>query len=118
MFVGDELVGVASPITVDGEQLYFITIQSDRVGEKLTFRTADGQWLDVQINNPYGEADRSTKGRKEIVNNIDSHIGSLESPVVLTPADNDNVYKIIENEHVVIIRDGKRYDITGQKMEN
>ena len=114
----DELVGVASPITVDGEQLYFITIQSDRVGEKLTFRTADGQWLDVQINNPYGEADRSTKGRKEIVNNIDSHIGSLESPVVLTPADNDNVYKIIENEHVVIIRDGKRYDITGQKMEN
>ena len=58
VFVGDELVGVASPITVDGEQLYFITIQSDRVGEKLTFRTADGQWLDVQINNPYGEADR------------------------------------------------------------
>lgn len=36
----------------------------------------------------------------------------------LTPADNDNVYKIIENEHVVIIRDGKRYGITGQKMEN
>ena len=121
VFIGSELVGVASPITVDGEQLYFITIQSDRVGEKLTFRTADGQWLNVQINDPYSEADRSTEGRKEIVNaqmvnTPDAHIGSLNAPVLLKPADG-KPYKIIEHDHVIIIRDGERYDVTGQKIE-
>lgn len=96
-------------MTVDGEQLYFLTIQSDKQGEKLTFRTADGQRLDVQTAN-----DRTANS--PMVNIPDSHHGSLEAPVVLTPAANDGVYKIIENEHVVIIRDGKRYDVTGVKL--
>ena len=103
-YVGDELAGVATPVTVDGELLFFLTIQSDKQGEKLTFRTADGQWLDVQTAN------------SPMVNIPDSHHGSLESPVVLTPAANDGVYKLIENEHVVIIRGGERYDVTGVKI--
>ena len=90
--------------------MYFITIQSDRVGEKLTFSTAEGLLL--------RSVDISTSRYLDISYSADAHYGTLESPVLLTPADNDNVYKIIENEHVVIIRDGKRYDITGQKMEN
>ncbi len=114
VFIGDELVGVASPISPSekgsGDVVYFITIQSDRVGEKLTFRTADGLLLQ--------SVDLSTSRHLDISYSADAHYGTLESPVLLTPADNDNVYKIIEDEHVVIIRDGKRYDITGQKMEN
>ena len=114
VFIGDELVGVASPISPSekgsGDVLYFITIQSDRVGEKLTFRTAEGLLLQ--------SVDLSTSRHLDISYSADAHYGTLESPVLLTPADNDNVYKIIEDEHVVIIRDGKRYDITGQKMEN
>ena len=114
VFIGNELVGVASPISPSekgsGDVVYFITIQSDRVGEKLTFRTADGLLLQ--------SVDLSTSRHLDISYSADAHYGTLESPVLLTPADNDNVYKIIEDEHVVIIRDGKRYDITGQKMEN
>ena len=104
--------------------MYFLTIQSDQIGAPLTFRTAEGQWLNVQINNPYSEADRSTEGRKEIVNNPDAHYGTLESPVLLTPSLNGqsgadaavDVYKLLDNGHVVIIRNGERYDVTGLRL--
>ena len=48
----------------------------------------------------------------------DSHLGSLEHPVVLTPMANANAgaYKLIENDHVVIIRNGEKYDVTGKKL--
>ncbi len=137
VYAAGELVGVASPISVSeplntqhstlnssGNALYFLTIQSDQIGAPLTFRTAEGQWLNVQINNPYSEADRSTEGRKEIVNNPDAHYGTLESPVLLTPSLNGqsgadaavDVYKLLDNGHVVIIRNGERYDVTGLRL--
>ena len=97
VYVGDELTAVAKPITVDGEQLYFLTIQSDRVGE-LRFE-ANGRLL-------------TTSGGQIINYAADEHVGSLRAPVVLVPADG-GVYKIIENERVIIIRDGERYDMTG-----
>ena len=31
-------------------------------------------------------------------------------------SDQVGVYKIIENDHVIIIRNGERYDITGKKL--
>jgi hypothetical protein len=121
VFVGDELVGVAAPIslkpsnpqtlkpsnaqrsTLNAQQLlYFITIQSDRTGAPLTFRTADGLLL------------RSV----DISYSADTHYGTLKSPILLSPTENGagDVYKIIENDHIVIIRDGERYDITGVKL--
>ena len=45
-----------------------------------------------------------------------AHAGSLKAPVVLRPAENTGVYKILENDHVVIIRNGERYDVTGKKL--
>ena len=112
VYAAGELVGVASPIAVDDNQLYFITIQSDRVGAPLTFRTANGEWLNVQING---------KIANNQINNPDSHYGSIESPVLLIPSANGQsgadgsgeVYKILDNGHVVIIRNGERYDVTG-----
>lgn len=44
-------------------------------------------------------------------------LGPIEHPVLLTPADDNRTYKIIENDHVVIIRNNERYDVTGKRLE-
>ena len=46
----------------------------------------------------------------------DVHMGSLKAPVMLKKSDT-GVYKRLENDHVVIIRNGERYDITGKQIE-
>jgi hypothetical protein len=45
-----------------------------------------------------------------------AHRGSLKAPVILKPTDN-RPYKIIENDHVIIIRNNERYDVTGKKLQ-
>jgi hypothetical protein len=99
VYVGDELAGVATPI----DSLYFITIQSDRVGE-LRFETEDGEQLIANSQEP-------------IAYKADSHHGSLKAPIILKPADDETgVYKLIENDHVIIIRNNEKYSITGTKL--
>jgi len=114
-FIGNELVGVAHPLSQgegQGEVLYFLTIQSDYVGT-LRFETEDGVIL---TPSPSGE------GRGEaIIYSSNAHYGSLKAPIVLTPSPlgegwGEVPYKIIENQHIVIIRDGERYDIVGKKL--
>ena len=51
-----------------------------------------------------------------IMYSTDSHAGSLKAPIMLRPADETGVYKIIENNHVVIIRNNEKYDVTGKKL--
>ena len=99
-YIGEQLVGVASPVTVDNQVLYFLTVQSDSHGE-LRFTTADDQPLTV-----VGETIRYA---------ADSHAGTLNAPVQLVAGDN-RPCKIIENDHVVIIRNGERYDVTGVRL--
>ena len=101
VFVGDELAAVAEPIMVDDEPLYFLTIQSDRVGE-LRFEI-DGQQLTTNDQRPIRYA-------------ADAHHGTLKAPVVLEPTSETGAYKIIENDHIVIIRNNEKYDVTGKKL--
>ena len=97
VFVGDELAAVATPI----DSLYYLTIQSDQVGE-LRFE-CNGERLAVN-----GE---------RINYKANAHYGTIKAPVVLTTQDSIlNTYKIIENNHVVIIRNNEKYDITGKKL--
>ena len=103
VFVNDELAAVTSPL----DSLYFLTIQSDRVGE-LRFEMGDQTLVPVEI---------STSRHFEIANIPDSHHGSLKAPIILRPADGTGVYKIIENNHVVIIRNNEKYDVTGKKLK-
>ena len=95
VFINDDLVGVASPCIIpslssrtasplsESSPLYFLTVQSDKVGT-LRFQTEDGQKLNVQMinaqmtNAPYGEADRMNEVNKEMVNDIE---GFLLSPM-------------------------------------
>jgi hypothetical protein len=99
-YIGDKLVGVATAVTIaDNEVLYFLTIQSDETGE-VTFRTADGTPL---------------RSEMPICNAANNHFGSTEQPIILTPTDN-RVYKLIEEDHVVIIRNNEKYDVTGKKL--
>jgi len=110
VFVGDELAAVAEPLMIDDEPYYFLTIQSDKVGE-LRFE------MDGEALLPF---DISTSRDIEISNKADSHHGSLKAPVILRPQSSDDsqpsVYKVIEDEHVVIIRQGEKYDVTGVKL--
>ncbi len=102
VFVADELSARAQPHVVNADTIYFLTVQSDNVGE-LRFCTENGTQLVPQ------------SGR--ILNQADAHYGSLSHPLQLIPlADSDDVYKIIENDHVIIIRHGVRYDVTGRKL--
>ena len=107
VFINDELAAVAQPI----DSLYFLTIQSDKSGT-LRFETLDGIVL----------TPLSTEGASPLINSPlmyspNAHAGSLKAPVVLRPAENTGVYKVIENNHVVIIRNNEKYDVTGKKME-
>ena len=97
-YIGNEPVGVATKI----DSLYFLTISSDAAGGELRFETETGTPLTSQTTIPY------------VVN---SHHGSLKNPVVLKPCSSERPYKVIENNQVIIIRNGERYDVTGKKMK-
>ncbi len=59
----------------------------------------------------------------------DDHIGTPWEPYIIrlrtegieeVPGDqvqDTKVYKLIENDHVVIIRNGERYDVTGKMIQ-
>ena len=96
VFVNDELAGVATPI----DSLCFITVQSDKTGA-LRFELEGETYVPVSGTISYA---------------ADSHHGTLKAPVLLKKADEPGVYKIIENDHVVIIRNEERYDVTGKKL--
>ena len=108
VFVDDELACVAEPLQIsndksqisNGEAIYFLTIQSDKVGE-LRFETEDGTPLSSPMPIRY---------------EADAHHGSLQTPVMLKPGENTLPYKIIEDDHVVIIRNNEKYDVTGKKL--
>jgi len=106
-YIGKELVGVAEPIMVDDEPLYFLTIQSDATGT-LRFETADGTSLTA--------VDDATSRDLDISYSADTHHGTMKAPVLLRPAEESRPYKIIENDHVVIIRNNEKYDVTGKKI--
>ena len=111
-YIGDDLVGVAEPLSLQGEPeeaLYFLTIQSDKPGT-LRFTTADGRVLKMAMDNHEPLTINPEPGYAP-----DSHLGTPESPVLLTPVD-DRPYKILENNHVVIIRNNEKYDVTGKKL--
>ena len=105
VYIGSDLVGKAEPINPSlssgaASPLYFLTIQSDKVGE-LRFETEDGTTLASPMPIRY---------------EADAHHGSLQTPVILKPGENTLPYKIIEDDHVIIIRNNEKYDITGKKL--
>ena len=89
-----------SPVTEgEADVLYFLTISSEATGT-LRFETEDGMPLTAE---------------QPISYIADAHHGTLKTPIILKPDDN-RPYKIIENDHVVIIRNNERYDVTGKKL--
>ena len=117
VFIDDQLVGKAKPFInpslssgaasplSEASPLYFLTIQSDKVGE-LRFETEDGTTLASPMPIRY---------------EADAHHGSLQTPVILNPVTGNPSpvtlpYKILEDDHVVIIRNNEKYDDTGKKL--
>ena len=137
VFIDDQLVGKAKPFInpslssgaasplSEASPLYFLTIQSDAIGGTLRFVTEDGQELTIVNDEQMSEIEPSSLqggvgGRLFYV--PDSHLGSLESPVILTPFLSEegrgevSPYKLLEDDHVVIIRNGEKYDVTDKKL--
>ena len=123
VYVNNELAAVASPITIINEQspmsndevFYFITIQSDQLGE-LRFECENGEQLTI-INEQSPMSNEQSPIVPSYMEYVpDAHYGTLKSPVILRPAEETGVYKIIEENHVVIIRNNERYDVTGKKL--
>lgn len=100
-FSGDELVGIATPIELNNETLYFLTVSSD-FADELRFETEDGTPL---------------RAEQPIRYTSDAHHGSLKAPIILKPGKTSRPYKIIEDQHVVIIKNGEKYDIYGKKLQ-
>ena len=94
---------MATPQVVDGDTLYFLTIQSNGVGT-LRFEL-DGEELAVETGS---------------VNYFpDSHLGTVEEPVLLSPAEDQKPQKILDNGILYILMpDGTRFDATGKKLNN
>jgi len=120
VYVGDELAAVAEPLIIpslstegasslsEASPFYFITIQSDKIGE-LRFEMEDGTPL-----SPVSTEGASPFAPLKYAAN--AHHGSLKAPIILKPMDETGVYKVIENNHVVIIRNNEKYDVTGKKL--
>ncbi len=108
-YIGNDLVAKAMP-TANG--LYFLTVQSDKSGP-LTFRTADGRQLTPTLPESYSEAGQTSS----VYYTPDAHYGSLEEPVILSVNHEPLTIKLLEDQHIVIIRNGDKYDLTGRKIE-
>ena len=115
VYINDELVGKTEPLSL----FYFLTIQSNQAGT-LDFRTADGTPLSLErVKSSARSIVRGTVVEhpgERLLYDPDSHWGSLEEPIILTPANKVNAYKIIENNNVLIIRNNEKYDVTGKKL--
>jgi len=112
-FVGDECRGA---VRADSEGLYYLVISGEGSGQRMEIKTMlDGEIVTVDNTLTFVS---------------DGHIGTPWEPYVinLQPTEgiedvqgdnvqNTKVYKVIENDHVVIIRNGDRYSITGNKLQ-
>ena len=119
VYVGSELAGVAMPQVIDGDTLYFLTIQSDKAGEKLTFQTEDGVVLQPVVIKENRDTAIPDYRNTEIINIPDSHHGSLKAPVLLKPDSEDsNVEKLLIDGTLYIRQGSTYYNATGQKVNN
>ncbi len=77
-----------------------------KIKDELRFETEDGTPLEP-----------ITRSQSPILYDPNTHYGSLHEPVVLrTRTNSNNVFKIIEDDHVIIIRNNEKYDVTGKKL--
>jgi hypothetical protein len=53
---------------------------------------------------------------EKILYEADSHHGSIKAPIILKPIE-ERPYKVLENNHVIIIRNNEKYDVVGKKLE-
>ena len=109
-FVGDECRGA---IRADDEGLYYLVISGEGAGQTMTIRTViDDEEVTIE---------------KDLTYVSDDHVGTPWDPYIiqLNPGEGiENVNadadtrpcKIIEDNHIVIIRHGEKYDVTGKKL--
>jgi|GEM_PF-2516893 len=88
----------------------------------LYFLTISAATDSVQQSTPivfFTESGSRLAPSQPVIYQPDAHLGELRQPVVLmSQEDNEQtVYKIIEDDKVIIIRNGERFDIFGRKAK-
>jgi hypothetical protein len=105
-YVDDVLAAEALPQVVDGDTLYFVTIQSDGSGT-LRFEL-NGEPLAPIIRDSVVPSFRYSEN---------DHHGTIEEPVLLVPAAELKPQKIVDKGTLYILMpDGTRYDATGKRV--
>lgn len=113
IFAGDECRGAAAE---EEDNYWFITVAGDEPTP-----------LAIKVYDP--ASNTTTVVSQTLQYTDDATIGTLAEPYIiqLSPAEgieevpsdevqSTKVYKIIENNHVFIIRNGEKYDVTGKKL--
>ena len=105
VYVAGELAGIAQPQIVDGDTLYFVTVQSGQVGN-LRFELGGETFVPI-LRESVGSSLRYTQ---------DAHHGTVEEPVLLIPGADQKPLKIVDDGKLYILMpDGTRYDATGRR---
>ena len=110
-FVEDECRGAVQALREDG--LYYLVIAGEGAGQPMEIKTyIDGGIVTIDSSLTFIS---------------DDHIGTPWEPYIIQlrrtegiesvseKTSSGAVYKILEDDHVVIIRNGERYDVTGKK---
>ena len=110
-FVEDECRGAVQALREDG--LYYLVIAGEGAGQPMEIKTyIDGGIVTIDSSLTFIS---------------DDHIGTPWEPYIIQlrrtegiesvseKTSSEAVYKILEDDHVVIIRNGERYDVTGKK---
>lgn len=112
-FIGEECRGA---IRADEEGLYYLVISGEGAGQAMSIHTVlNGEEVTIDSNLTYVS---------------DEHMGTPWEPYIiqLNPAevietvgaegaDTIRTYKILEDDHIVIIRNNEKYDVTGKKLQ-
>ena len=111
-FVSDECRGA---IRADAEGLYYLVIAGEGAGQAMEIKTMlNGEIVTIDNTLTFVSDDHiGTPWEPYVIN--------LQTPQGIAPVtDNSSAvtatYKIIENNHVYIIRNGEKYDMTGKKL--
>lgn len=110
-FINNECRGA---IRADEEGLYYLVISGESAGQTMSIHTVlNGEEVTIDRGLTYVSDDHVGTPWEPYIIQLNSTVGIETVDAEGTGA--TGVYKVIEDDHIIIIRNGERYDITGNK---
>ena len=110
-FINNECRGA---IRADEEGLYYLVISGESAGQTMSIHTVlNGEEVTIDRGLTYVSDEHVGTPWEPYIIQLNSTVG-IET-VGAEGTGTTGVYKVIEDDHIIIIRNGERYDITGNK---